>query len=506
MLGALHGCVYCLLGAYAYFGAVMPNENSSAVVNALGCAGRRCGVFTASLACFLAAVSVAVLGLTHLADALIGDTSGSAASVGTSTKVADAAPSSAVLDDGWLERISRESTWRAGRSGSAGSESSKRKGASRLQGPPPETQAPAPTSWFMTGPSDTSPWWADDPDGASKPAPRKSRGAGGYRTVCVRLCDGSFFPVSYGASESRFSRDQSTCSSTCPGSRLFYYRPSSQDSDEMVDVNGQPYSKLQNANLYRTQYVPSCKCKPHPWEQAAVDRHRIYALEDQRRRGSKAVVAELEELKARNRVVVTRTASQKRENSRGKRRGPPAQMEVAAAPQPASTEQNIAPRSDATRGQGGSVISSSIVAAASVATVQALASNTPPADNSPSTAESGPTITPTHTASAAGSPRNDLTEPPLKSPIAGLPLTVKRSRAGPPPVDNLPLTAPAPALAPLPTRAARPTVAAEAQEAGPRNTRRSGKVERKRSQTTATRPTPAPRRTAEWARGVFAPF
>jgi len=46
----------------------------------------------------------------------------------------------------------------------------------------------------------------------------------------------------------------------------------------MKDLQGQPYDQLKTAFLYRTEYLPDCKCQPHPWETEATERHRTYAM------------------------------------------------------------------------------------------------------------------------------------------------------------------------------------------------------------------------------------
>lgn len=46
----------------------------------------------------------------------------------------------------------------------------------------------------------------------------------------------------------------------------------------MTDPEGQPYSRLEMAFIYRAAYLPNCKCQPHPWEREAIERHRIFAL------------------------------------------------------------------------------------------------------------------------------------------------------------------------------------------------------------------------------------
>jgi hypothetical protein len=83
-----------------------------------------------------------------------------------------------------------------------------------------------------------------------------------YKTVCVRTCDGFYFPVSYATSPARFGDDEQTCKSLCPAAEatLFTHR-SNEDMSRAVSVNGQPYSALPNAFKYRQAFNPSCACK-----------------------------------------------------------------------------------------------------------------------------------------------------------------------------------------------------------------------------------------------------
>jgi hypothetical protein len=92
------------------------------------------------------------------------------------------------------------------------------------------------------------------------------RQAGSFRTLCVRTCDGYFFPMSNAASPSDFGRDQKNCESSCPGTEMqvFYTRGVSSSTDSMASsVTGQPYSALPTAYLYKkpgTERPQSCGC------------------------------------------------------------------------------------------------------------------------------------------------------------------------------------------------------------------------------------------------------
>src|SRR5712671_1852012 len=87
--------------------------------------------------------------------------------------------------------------------------------------------------------------------------------AGTFRTVCVRTCDGGYFPVSFATVPARFPDDERTCKSLCPATEatLFAYRNPGEDINQAVSINGQPYSSSPNAFRYRQEFNPSCSCK-----------------------------------------------------------------------------------------------------------------------------------------------------------------------------------------------------------------------------------------------------
>lgn len=94
----------------------------------------------------------------------------------------------------------------------------------------------------------------------------RPRGGGQYRTMCVRTCDGYFFPASNAASVSDFERDQKNCEASCPGAdmQVFYTQGLDDDSARMISTaTGRPYGELPTAYLYKkpNASVPqSCGC------------------------------------------------------------------------------------------------------------------------------------------------------------------------------------------------------------------------------------------------------
>jgi hypothetical protein len=128
---------------------------------------------------------------------------------------------------------------------------------------------------------------------------RQSRSSrGGYRTVCVRLCDGYYFPISHDVSARRFDRDAQTCQSRCPSSdvRLFYASTRSNSIADARDLGGNAYERLKNAFVYRQRKIQDCSCRPAPWSDVERARHEAYGMaEAQKRAESKRVADEARE-------------------------------------------------------------------------------------------------------------------------------------------------------------------------------------------------------------------
>lgn len=119
---------------------------------------------------------------------------------------------------------------------------------------------------------------------------RRSMG-GNYRTLCVRLCDGFSFPISFSTTRDRFGRDARRCEQSCTRSRLFVHRSQGEDAEQMVDLEGRPYRELPTAFLHRTAYVTNCTCRGNPWGEEALARHRAYA--EAAKGNTRAMTAEL---------------------------------------------------------------------------------------------------------------------------------------------------------------------------------------------------------------------
>jgi hypothetical protein len=86
---------------------------------------------------------------------------------------------------------------------------------------------------------------------------------GTYRTICVRTCDGFYYPVSYATTPDRFRDDEQTCQRTCPAAEvaLYTYHNPGEEVAQAVALNGRLYTELPTAFQYRKALTPSCSCR-----------------------------------------------------------------------------------------------------------------------------------------------------------------------------------------------------------------------------------------------------
>ena len=126
--------------------------------------------------------------------------------------------------------------------------------------------------------------WGADPTRTSKVV-RPSFGRGKYRTMCVRMCDGYYFPVSFKARSGELETDAQYCNSNCYNAptKLFYYSNPGGSIENMRALDGSLYKDIANAFKYRKKYVADCRCKAEPWSARAKQQHQSWGLETQAR-------------------------------------------------------------------------------------------------------------------------------------------------------------------------------------------------------------------------------
>ena len=100
---------------------------------------------------------------------------------------------------------------------------------------------------------------------------RKQRSYGNvFRTLCVRVCDGYYFPVNFATVRQSFEADKAFCKASNPNTemRLFFHRNPSETSEDMIDLAGRQYIDLPNAFRYRREIVDNHSCPRSPIKSA----------------------------------------------------------------------------------------------------------------------------------------------------------------------------------------------------------------------------------------------
>lgn len=84
-----------------------------------------------------------------------------------------------------------------------------------------------------------------------------------YRTVCVRTCDGYYFPISFATTPDHFRDDEQACQRMCPAAEvsLYTYHNPGEEMSQAVSLNGRLYTELPTAFQYRKALSPACSCR-----------------------------------------------------------------------------------------------------------------------------------------------------------------------------------------------------------------------------------------------------
>lgn len=86
------------------------------------------------------------------------------------------------------------------------------------------------------------------------------------RTVCVRLSDGYFWPISYSTLPDYIGNDAMTCQQMCPNTQveLYYYNNPGEEPEQMRNISGTPYTALPTAFAYRNAFDKAASCRVTP--------------------------------------------------------------------------------------------------------------------------------------------------------------------------------------------------------------------------------------------------
>ena len=104
----------------------------------------------------------------------------------------------------------------------------------------------------------------------------KPRSAG--QALCVRTCDGGFFPMTSRASQDQLDGLDQLCKASCPNTEArLYTTGSGTDLNNATAVDGTPYTSLPAAFKFQKTFDASCTCKPpnQSWTQALAEAEKL---------------------------------------------------------------------------------------------------------------------------------------------------------------------------------------------------------------------------------------
>lgn len=112
----------------------------------------------------------------------------------------------------------------------------------------------------------------EQPQQPAQPVYRSIDPNGRYRSVCVRTCDGFFFPISYSTYASHLAQDATSCQTNCAApAELYVYRNPGQEIDQAISLTGTAYADLPAAFKYRKAYVKGCSCKEAEYNPTEIE-------------------------------------------------------------------------------------------------------------------------------------------------------------------------------------------------------------------------------------------
>jgi len=107
------------------------------------------------------------------------------------------------------------------------------------------------------------------PRGSGRPLATRSSGrqkgstrVGNSRTICVRLCDGFYFPINSRSHSDNYYDELAMCVGRCPGADVSLYVHNNGEPVERMrsTMTGEPYVDLPTAFQYRKALSPGCGC------------------------------------------------------------------------------------------------------------------------------------------------------------------------------------------------------------------------------------------------------
>ena len=158
------------------------------------------------------------------------------------------------------------------------------------------------------------------------------RAQGGSEAICVRQCDGGFFPVSYSAYRGNLQDLNALCQAECPNAEASLYTKSAwRDVETAISLDGEPYMNMPNALKFQKQRVAACSCKApnQTWAEALQGAEQL--LVSQRHHDSILTAEEAERL---SRPLPIGGSSRRVATGQSSRRGAAAPAPEQAVPPP----------------------------------------------------------------------------------------------------------------------------------------------------------------------------
>lgn len=109
------------------------------------------------------------------------------------------------------------------------------------------------------------------------------RGRHTGKTICVRSCDGGFFPLSPRSDDDQLESLDQLCRASCPNTEAHLYTmPSGDDLAAATAIDGTPYTSLPAAFKFQKSFDASCTCKPpgKTWVQALAEAEKLLPQDD----------------------------------------------------------------------------------------------------------------------------------------------------------------------------------------------------------------------------------
>lgn len=115
------------------------------------------------------------------------------------------------------------------------------------------------------------------PDMPQEDEETETEAHGGGQAVCVRTCDGGFFPMGISARHSPDSLKE-MCTALCPGAEATVFtRAPHSEIKTAVSLDGKPYMDMPYALKFQKEYSSACSCRPagKSWAEALANAEEI---------------------------------------------------------------------------------------------------------------------------------------------------------------------------------------------------------------------------------------